>query len=120
MRQVSSVASSYSLAGLAALRSPLAASMVLADYFDETRPVEAGLRRAWQMHAASGGTMAVRQVALVHSSMREGVNASGKGRGKLHTVYQARDLTLALTLTKLHTIYEVHSVAVSNYRVCSL
>ena len=30
--------------------------------------------------------MAVRHVALVHSSMREGVNA--KGRGKLHTVYQ--------------------------------
>ena len=39
----------------AALRSPLAASMVLADYFDEMRPVEAGLRRAWQLHAAAGG-----------------------------------------------------------------
>ena len=65
MRQVSSVASSYSLAGLAALRSPLAASMVLADYFDETRPVEAAVRHAWQMHAASGGAQRMlRRAAL--------------------------------------------------------
>ena len=32
--------------------------------------------------------MAVRHVALVHSTMREGVKATGRANGKLHTVYQ--------------------------------
>ena len=78
MRQVSSVASSYSLAGLAALRSPLAASMVLADYFDETRPVEAAVRRAWQVHAASGGAQRMlRRAAL--PAVEAGPGSGGAG-----------------------------------------
>ena len=73
----------------------IVASMVMSDYFDEARPVAATLRRAWQLHAASGGLMAVRRVAVVHSLMREDRRMSDSGRGvvstgKLITVYLVR------------------------------
>ena len=73
----------------------IVASMVMSDYFDEARPVAPTLRRAWQLHAASGGRMAVRRVALVHSLMREDRRASDSGRGavptgKVFTVYLVR------------------------------
>ena len=47
--------------------------------------------------------MAVRHVALVHSTMREAPNASSKGRPKLHTAYQALLATAPLTTTLLTT-----------------